>query len=508
MNNLCKESLETVEELYTLYADDEYMQKYMHSYFTVNLKQILENMKTLHVNRQTHIQEMGIEQENFIQTFLNQHKYYYVPHTDKYFVYDELRYSAITEDNIIHHILTEISKDKRLVTWKQRTKVSLMKRIKENQLSRTIPNSETIQHVLDLFCPLLFSTKTEAKYFLTILGDNMLKKNGELIHFIQPKSKLFLRELNNYAQILMGTNAIQTFKYKYHEHSYTNCRLIQINDSVKNEHLWAHLMQSSLDILSVCFHYSSRYGNADDFIQNKNNDKEIETSILFLRNKTPETIVDMFIDTFMTPAAYSVEISWKAMQYLWKQFLDANKLPAIIFQTNLKQILTKNKLQYNEENDCFHGVNSKYLPSIQCFLKFWRENMIYDATESDMELDEIAMLFTKYICKVNSNSAHSMTEKQIIDLITCFFPNVEIENDKYIHKYKCVLWDKQMDIMSALSIIMSSEEYSSPGANTAVSVYDCYDKYCQINCQQKKPCVNKQYFEKYMSVYNINYNAF
>jgi hypothetical protein len=69
-------------------------------------------MKKTHLMRKTHIQEMELEQEQFIQRFLNTYKYYYVPQTDKFFTYDEFKYSVITEDNILHHILTEISKDK------------------------------------------------------------------------------------------------------------------------------------------------------------------------------------------------------------------------------------------------------------------------------------------------------------------------------------------------------------------------------------------------------------
>lgn len=501
MNN-CDEYVKIVTDMCDYYKDDEYMKNYIHTFFTSNFQTMLENTKKTYLMRKTHIQEMEQEQEQFIQYFLNTYKYYYVPQTDKFFTYDEYKYSMITEDNILHHILTEISKDKQLSSWKQKTKVSIMKRIKENLLCRSIPNSETIQYVLDLLCPLLFSTKTEAKYFLTILGDNMLKKNNDIIHFIQPKAKQFLRELNNYAQIFMGTNSIQTFKYKYHEHAYMNCRLIQISDSVNNDNLWAHIIQSSVDILCVAFHYSTRYENSDRFITNKTNDTEIVNSIMFLYNQTPENVIDMFIEKYMTTSAASVEISWKTMQYLWKQFLDSMRLPAIIFQNNLKQQLIqkwKNEHHgYNETQDCFLGMNSKFLPSIQFFIRFWNETMVYDPTETDLEMDEISMLFLKYSEEKGKGNLYSMGEKQILDLITCFFPNVEIENEKYIHNYKCTLWDKQLDILSALNIINSSSPEPN-GSASIFSTYEYYEKYCRLNTEQKKSCVNKQYFEKYMN---------
>jgi len=494
-------SLEIIEKSFELYKDDEYMQKYMHNFFTTQFKPMLENAQKNHTSRQTHNQEMTEEQEKFIHKFLNTNKYYYVSQSNRFIFYDENHYQLTTEDNILHHILTEITKDKTLISWKQKTKVTIMKRIKENVLYKTIPNSETIQHVLDLFCPLLFKTKTEAKYFLTVLGDNLLKKNVEIVHFIMPKAKLFLSELNYCFQLIVGGNAVNSFRYKYHEHEYKFCRLIKINELVKNEALWQHFMTHFLDILCVCFHYSTRYGNADEFIQHKNNDKVAENAVMFLHNHSQETIVDMFIAEYMYPVGNNItygEISWKTMQYLWKHFLDTRKLPGIIFQANLKQVLIEKwqeneSASYNESDEQFVGMFSKYLPAIQNFLHFWKENMVFDVNEMELELDEIAMLFSKYM---NNNA--SMTEKQVADLISYFLPEVEIENEKYVQNYKCVLWDKSEDIIAFMNEIKGSIVKGSI-EGSLFSIYDCYEKYCEKNYQQKKPAVNKQYFEKFVS---------
>ena len=50
---------------------------------------------------------------------------------------------------------------------------------------------------IGLIPPSLFSSKTEAKYFLTILGDNILKKDTGIVHFITIKSKYFLKSLTS-----------------------------------------------------------------------------------------------------------------------------------------------------------------------------------------------------------------------------------------------------------------------------------------------------------------------
>jgi hypothetical protein len=147
--------------------------------------------------------------------------------------------------------------------WKQKTKVSIMKRIKDNIICRAIPNSETIQKVLDTFGR-FFATKTETKYFLTVIGDNMLKKRMDLVHLIPQKTKSFLAELVRYVQLYTGANPIATFRYKYHDHEYSLCRLLHTNDYIRNEYHWSQFMgEYALDIICVCYHYSARYGDAE-----------------------------------------------------------------------------------------------------------------------------------------------------------------------------------------------------------------------------------------------------
>ena len=57
----------------------------------------------------------------------------------------------------------------------------MIKKIKCQNLFSIIPNSDTIQNCLNLLIPNIFSNKQEAKYFLTIIGDCILKKNENLI---------------------------------------------------------------------------------------------------------------------------------------------------------------------------------------------------------------------------------------------------------------------------------------------------------------------------------------
>ena len=205
--------------------------------------------------------------------------------------------------------------------------------------------------------------------------------------------------------------------------------------------------------------------------------------------------------------------------YLWKHFLESRRLSSVIAQTKLKNtLITLLDQHYSEDDDCFVGISSKYLPTVNKFLQFWNENMVYDETEPEIEIGEIATLFRQ-----STNT--SINETQIVNLLTHFFPDLEIDQGKYIYRMRSNLWDKQVDIMMAMDDLR--EKNGSIG-----SVYDSYVHYCNyVGCAtgsctttttaigttgsctigDKKRrsssgslivpmLVSKQYFEKHMSL--------
>ena len=535
-NNLQK-AYDTIADLYHKYENDEYMLTKTHNYICNQLPNVLENIRVTHQQRIERMEEMTLEQDAFINNFLSNNQYFYIPSTEKFFFYDGIHYQIYNEDDILYNVLSSISKDGQLMSWKQKTKIYIMKRIKQNNLLKSIPESETIQNVLSELYPTLFSTKTETKYFLTILGDNILKKNTDIIHIIDPKCKQFIRELTNLSQFIIGTNLSQSFKYKYHDnHEYSNCRLIKINNNIKYENVWVPLVNNSvLDLICVACHYSTRFNNSDDFIINHSNDNNIINRVFFLKDMQPVDMVNMFVEEYLQITPNSInnknlsntqimidnqsyiratQITWKNMQYLWKHFLDNKDLPNIMFQQTLKGLLI-DKLEefYKDDLDSFIGICSKYLPAIQQFLQFWNENITYDENEMDFEIEEITILFKKW-CGNKKEIIANLNDKQILDIITHYYPDIEIERDKYICKIRCALWDKQLDIQVALDnmkenirmqyykehgCISNYERTSSPTSNKTISIYDMYKNYCiffaSVNGSQ---IVSKSYFEKYI----------
>jgi hypothetical protein len=313
------------------------------------------------------------------------------------------------------------------------------------------------------------------------------------------------------------------------------------------------LNDRGLDILCVACHYANRYTSSDNYALKYSNDAELVNAVFFLKNISPDTLVDMFVGEYIGVSAVDtkaetkvsetkvsetkvsetkissvdtkvsssvdIKISWKNMTYLWKHFLEAKHLPNVIVAAKLKTHLTSRLSDYYDvEADVFVGINSKYLPSVCKFLQFWDDSMEHDETELELEISEVAVLFKKWV-ESRRESAVQLSEKQLSDLITYFYPEVEIEGEKYIYKMKNRLWDKQLDIQMAMEDL--KDRLGCEGWRQVinqVSLYDAYVHYSNYmngsvakgeEGKKRRPSsgnmaairiiVSKQYFDRYMS---------
>jgi hypothetical protein len=106
--------------------------------------------------------------------------------------------------------------------------------------------------------------------------------------------KKLLNDLDATSSLSIGINNItHNFVTKYHEnHTYENCRLIKINE-IFSKDLWIDILKKiGLDLLCVAAHYSKRYENSDNFIENKSDEfdtlfdnPEVPTNVLFENRK-------------------------------------------------------------------------------------------------------------------------------------------------------------------------------------------------------------------------------
>jgi hypothetical protein len=472
---------------------------------------ILKNIKNNYEEKKIRINELSSEQEQFIHDFFNKHYYFYNATTEKFFHYDKLHYIVVSEDDVLYHILSSITQQQSCLTsWKLKTKTHIIKKIKDKSLIKYIPESGTIQFVLGLLCPMFFSSKTEAKYFLTVLGDSILKKNETPnYHFMEVKSKHFLRELNSLCYYYIGVNMLQTIKHKYHDtHQYAQCRFIKINNNVQNDLLWKSVFDYAIDLFVVASYYSTRYSSSDNYLLNYSNNVDLVANVMFLKDKTPEELVELFLKEYIQTIPSSMSsspcvggmfesamesvkprsvITWKNILYLWRSFLETKGLPNIMFHESLKGILVSHYGE-NYNNDQFVGLTSKYLPLVHHFMDFWEKHIVEDK-ESELEIEEIRVLFKKHQGKFIRDNVDDI---KIINIISFFFPHIEIISEKYIYGISCNLWDKDLEIQIALQSLKDKNKED-------VDLDEKYLYYCRYFAEDSL-LVSKSYFEKSLIV--------
>jgi len=515
-----KASYQIIDKLYEKYREHEYMYDKLNHYIQNQLSSTLNNMANNREMKLIKLKENAEEQHMFTEHFLTRNQYFYLPSTEYFIYYDGGHYQLISEDDIQYNIIRTITRNDALMNQKRQIKTNIIKKIKDNILFKTIPESDTIQSVIEMLYPSLFSSKTEAKYFLTILGDNILKKDTGIVHFITIKSKYFLKSLTQISHMLTGCDMCNSIKHKYHNHSYQDCRLIKINDCINNENIISSVISNNiLNLICVSIHYSKRFESSDTYLLNHSNDDLLIQYAFFIKNTTSEEVIQQFIDQYIDfdenllntnvvlvddhLTNRSKQITWKNMLFLWKKFIDARQIPFVVTSQNLKMyLIEKLSKYYQEEHDSFIGICSKFIPSIENFLNFWNDTMVDDETEYDLEIDEIVILFKTW-CNINEETVSNLNDKQILDLIIHYFPSIDIERDKFIANMRCNIWDKQMDIQIALENIKETFQKKIQDSSNVYqfSIYDIYLSYCKYvseNNVHKKLIVNKNYFEKYI----------
>jgi hypothetical protein len=516
MTNMQENCSKKIHVLFEKYNDNEFILNKLNNYIINVLPLQLENDQNNYNKKVERHDKLLENSKEFIDKYLNNNNYFYCVCSEIYFKYDSLNYLTYKLDTILYEIYSLINRDENLLPWKQRIKTNLIKEIKDRSIFESIPNSDTIQFVINNLLFLFFNNKNLVKYFLTVIGDIILKKNENHIYIINSGYKNFIKLLSNLAYEYFGTNSFNNFKYQYHE-LHTMCRIIYIDKNVNNNKLQniTDLLINNfnnkyhnnlLDIFLVGVYYSNRFENSDNFLQECEIDIHDNVFLLDNNDKFITKFINSMIEKCSNDETYN--ISGKNMHYLWKLFLKENDLPNIYLLNIFKTILKKN-VSYNNDKDMYIGVTSKKLPTISLFIEFWNKTIISDAsvnvnTDSILEINEIIVLFRFWLNKNNHNNILNLNESMIIDIINHFFENVAIEEDKYITNISNILWDKNKDIIAFLDHIKS--EYLKQNKNVNIQINNFFTVYCKF-CKDNnyKFIVDKTYFEKFICEYLQTY---
>jgi hypothetical protein len=508
---------------------NEYILERIHAYVKTQLPQSIKNYQTAHAERETRKKSLAVTADEITETFLNKTKYFYCPASELYFTYNnQVRYSLIHEDEIHHRILSDITVSDVTssgTSIKYRIKNKIIKSIQSRDILSSIPESRTIQNVIGLLYPTLFHTRDHAKYFLTILGDILLKKSASasasaVVYFVPPLAKEFIKDLGAECYGIFGLNsgAFSTaFKFKYYEHQYKDCRIVDIHATaaassassppssasaslLRLSHL-PDLKSAVIDLFCVAAHYSHRFGSADGFLDHHCKTPEVASHARFLCERTDQQIISEFVEYATEPASADHEISMTNMLYLWKMYLSEFRLPTMFFAATLRAKLAE--YAGSTASDVFPHRTSRYLPVVSQFRQFWGEHCVVNDTEIELEIDELSTLFKDYYAASASTSAPlgstnlaSASDTTLLGILRHFYPDVMIEDDKYILNVGCGLWNKNAEINEYLE--QFRDHCVALNLSFPQPLYNAYEYYCgKCYSAAKRRIISKRYFEKY-----------
>jgi hypothetical protein len=516
LNQIREDCQLKVTDIINKYSSNPYMIQRVCYHITKKIPHNLELEEKNYEKKIIRNDYLTNEQQIFIQLFLNENKYYYLYNNNSFYFYDGKTYSKIKEDNIHYQLLTSISKDRKIMEWKYKTKINILKLIRERSIFKSIPESFTIQKVLNILQP-IFLNKNNIKYFLTILGDNILKKHNDLLFFIKPKTKKYLVELEKYIHNTTGiSNSINNLMTKFHDsYLFNNCRLMKSNTNISLD-IWTDILSKNiLDIICVAAHYSQRFKNSDYFINHNVNNEEMKTYVLYLKNSNQEIILNQFcthsIQLVNNSNSNSSEeykysnITWKNMHLIWKLYISNFSFPSILYSNNLKELL-KDRYEYNESTDTFNNITSKYLPFISIFINFWEKtiqispyNSSISNIQDELEIDEISILYKAWRIENNINTSN-INENDIIRILNHYFgfTSTDIIDNKFILNITSIMWNKNEDIKQTIN---SMKDDLNENNLPLISFDDAYEYYNKFN---NKYIVSKRYFNNYLYyTYNL-----
>ena len=536
-NDLENEAIEVVKKLFEQYKNSPAMKQTI-SHRIKEMPSFCETASQQQKQREDRKNTLEEKSDEFIEEFLAKTHFFYHYATELFFTYsDDKSYEIIKEDSIQHLILTTItSKIRELLPWKYKIKIQIIKRIKENNVLKSIPESETIQNIIQLLVPSLFPTKDSAKYFLTVIGDIFHKKKS-LYYFINSKNLVpFFRELNQECHKFFGINLLNHFKFKYYEHANDDCRLIDVCEISLSSSL-SHFIHSYciIDLFCVASHYSTRYVCGDSYLEKYCNNYSVINYALYLKNSSNNDILSRFVNA-ATEECPGYNISWKNMMYLWKLFIEDEKIPNIFFNHSLKQLLLTHYSELNlvietvacasdynnagiNENIIICNRTSKHLPFVCTFISYWENNIscssytLLDNEDGDeyeeyeLEIDELLMLFNKSIKKSATTLLHNnVSDKMLLGLIRHFYPDVIIEDDKYLIQVgiKPTIWNKRKEI-EEFNTRYKETKYGNTMSSNSQSLYSIYQSYCKYAFDKGQHIISKRWFEKY---FVSNYDMF
>jgi hypothetical protein len=412
--------------------------------------------------------ESSSNMHSIISSFFSEHNLYYVQTSELYISYQNHQYKVLTENDIIHLIFKNLNVYPMNTALKQQIKCKIQKKIKERSIYNVIPDSVTLQEMISFLHPLLFDSKNGAKYFMTTLGDTIMKKSS-LYYFLDPSMKPLIQKIQKIVSLYLCSNQLSNFKFKYCDHDPSLSRILKTNHINMNYLRCEESLYLNLIFCSI--HYSNRFQDGDDFLKDITN-QQLRQEVMWVKEANKEVVLQDFITSYFYRS--ETGIHEKDVLFLWKMYLK-EKNRVNVFK-NIQEDLS---LMLFYDPPYYRNISSMRMPFVKKFTQFWNKYIYDDPTEKDLELTEILSMFMETYPKYTD-----MDEPKIKDMIQYYYPDTILEN-RFVHHKGCLLWNKKEELHQFLSTINTCEQ-------------EVYPMYIVSSFKRK---VSKQYFTSFYEQY-------
>ena len=430
--------------------------------------------------------------------------YFYHSTSDIYFDYTSKdSYMIISRDEVVKSIIDIINEKMRISNLIDKRQISrlIFKRIKENSIYDTIPESRTIQDVTTMMTPFIFNRKCFTKIFLTTIGDVILKKKTENVVFITNTTSDFIswvKRINDYIKMNFHCLTLSNhIKFKFYNHSTKDSLLLPLQKNTTM--LFKHASSQSvlLNLICVSVYYSNRYTSASNYISlvKKSTSLEDEDDVScidyveYLQKKTIQDIINNFYNENCKYNEGS-KISEDDMMFLWKRFLNNKNLPQyLLFKQDFNRIFqgivskTDNSIIFDDLSNSYINVFNINIPTVHSFLTFWKKHTKNNIEEKYLEVEEICFAYNTIF------KSSKMTIKITREILSHYFPEIPLTNDKYVNAIDIPWLNKSLSIIKFMKSIETIDGQQQSTSNL-------YKKYCKYRKTNEHEFIcSKKYFE-------------
>lgn len=375
--------------------------------------------------------------------------YYFAPGSSAFVRCSGGSYTPATEDEVLADVLRQLrSAHPSLRRIKHKLRPTVMRKIKDNTLLGSIPESESIQTVLGIMRTVLVPSKAEAKLLLTALGDGILRKSVAITYVMDPRARPALQTLREAAKAHLGhrRDPCRSFQHSYAPSDRESVRVFRTHQSCPEAASACQLLdQHALAIAVVSAHYSTQHGSARELALLLGCEQPGDSNTwLSPRALTLETAIAGFANRMLVPRA-GATVSLDQMAYLWG--VDGVRCGRLM---SVPPAELRRRLPYERTSAGYVACWSPELASVGGVVSFVRSAIEPAPGESLLELSELYTLYRR----MPGAAEHPPDEETFIGIVCHFSTSLGLDlspGQLHLDGMRCALWDKHAEIASFLA---------------------------------------------------------